>query len=165
MENGRAPHERRLGEPYKRPVCPFGAMVECHPISAKDQSRLHQFGEKVQPGTFLRSHTENSEASEILGESVQKKHRRHKGMNILGFPRSRWNNKIVRKKPRIPELTLRREPPVGSEDLREDLQGNSERFKTTGTKDDAAARRHIYCLAEKCLLTYSRGPKNRIRIM
>ena len=28
-------------------------MVEYHPISAKDQSRLHQFGAKVLPGIFL----------------------------------------------------------------------------------------------------------------
>ena len=28
-------------------------MVECHPISAKDQSRMHQFGSKVMPGIFL----------------------------------------------------------------------------------------------------------------
>ena len=28
-------------------------MVEYHPISAKDPSRLHQFGPKVLPGTFL----------------------------------------------------------------------------------------------------------------
>ena len=28
----------------------FGAMVEYHPISAKDKSRLHQFGPKVLPG-------------------------------------------------------------------------------------------------------------------
>ena len=28
-------------------------MVEYHPISAKDISRLHQFGSKVLPGTFL----------------------------------------------------------------------------------------------------------------
>ena len=28
-------------------------MVEYHPISAKDQSRLHQFGGKVLPGIFL----------------------------------------------------------------------------------------------------------------
>ena len=28
-------------------------MVEYHPISVKDQSRLHQFGEKVLPGIFL----------------------------------------------------------------------------------------------------------------
>ena len=28
-------------------------MVEYHPVSAKDQSRLHQFGAKVLPGIFL----------------------------------------------------------------------------------------------------------------
>ena len=28
-------------------------MVEYHPISAKDPSRLHQFGPKVLPGIFL----------------------------------------------------------------------------------------------------------------
>ena len=38
---------------FNGPVIPFGAMVECHPISAKDQSRLHQFGLKVLPGIFL----------------------------------------------------------------------------------------------------------------
>ena len=35
------------------PVILFGAMVEYHPISAKDQSRLHKFGAKVSPGMFL----------------------------------------------------------------------------------------------------------------
>ena len=38
---------------FKGPVTPFGAMVEYHPISAKDQSRLHQFGAKVLSGIFL----------------------------------------------------------------------------------------------------------------
>ena len=38
---------------FDGPVIPFGAMVENHPISAKDQSRLHQFGAKVLPGIFL----------------------------------------------------------------------------------------------------------------
>ena len=32
---------------------PFGAMVEYHPISARDISRIHQFGPKVLPGLFL----------------------------------------------------------------------------------------------------------------
>ena len=40
---------------FNGPVIPFGAMVEYHPISAKDQSRLHQFGPKVLPGIFLGS--------------------------------------------------------------------------------------------------------------
>ena len=32
---------------------PFGSLVEYHPITAKDQSRIHQFGKKVLPGLFL----------------------------------------------------------------------------------------------------------------
>ena len=44
---------RRFGEPFEGPVIPFGAKVEYHPISAKDQSRLHQFGKQVSLGAFL----------------------------------------------------------------------------------------------------------------
>ena len=51
--DGKTPHERRFGMPFNRPVIPFGAMVECHPVSAKDQSGLHEFGTKVLPGIFL----------------------------------------------------------------------------------------------------------------
>ena len=32
---------------------PFGAMVEYHPISARHQSKFHQFGKKVLPGIIL----------------------------------------------------------------------------------------------------------------
>ena len=46
-------YERRFGEPFKGPLIPFGAMVECHPISPRDLSRIHQFGKKVLPGIFL----------------------------------------------------------------------------------------------------------------
>ena len=53
LSDGKTPYERRFGMPCNGPVIPFGAMVECHPISAKDQSRLHQFGTKVLPGIFL----------------------------------------------------------------------------------------------------------------
>ena len=45
--------ERRFGKPCSGPVTPFGAMVEYHPISAKELSRLHQFGPKVLPGIFF----------------------------------------------------------------------------------------------------------------
>ena len=43
----------RFGIPFDGPVIPFGAMVEYHPISAKDLSSLHQFGPEVLPGIFL----------------------------------------------------------------------------------------------------------------
>ena len=52
LSDGKTPHERRFGIPFNGPVIPFGAMVEYHPISAKDLSRLHQFGPKVLPGIF-----------------------------------------------------------------------------------------------------------------
>ena len=51
--DGKTPFERRFGVPFNGPVIPFGAMVEYHAISAKDQSRLHQFGPKVLPRMFL----------------------------------------------------------------------------------------------------------------
>ena len=40
-------------ETIKGPINPFGSLVEYHPITAKDQSRIHQFGKKVLPGLFL----------------------------------------------------------------------------------------------------------------
>ena len=53
LSDGQTPHERRFGEPCEGPVIPLGSTVEYHPISAKDQSRLHQLGKKVLPGIFL----------------------------------------------------------------------------------------------------------------
>ena len=53
LSDGRTPYEMRFGVPFKGLVVPFGAMVESHPISAKDISRLHQFGPKVLQGLFL----------------------------------------------------------------------------------------------------------------
>ena len=53
LSDGKTPYERRFGKPFIGPIIPFGAMVAYHPISAKDLSRLHQFGPKVLPGLFL----------------------------------------------------------------------------------------------------------------
>ena len=53
LSDGKTPHERRFGQPFKGPIIPFGSLVEYHPITAKDQSRIHQFGKKVLPGLFL----------------------------------------------------------------------------------------------------------------
>ena len=53
FSDGKTPCERRFGQPLKGPIIPFGSSVEYHPISAKDQSRIRQFGKKVLPGLFL----------------------------------------------------------------------------------------------------------------
>ena len=52
LSDGKTPYERRFGQPF-RPIIPFGSLVEYHLITAKDQSRIHQFGKKVLPGLFL----------------------------------------------------------------------------------------------------------------
>ena len=53
LSDGKTPYERRFGQPFKGPIIPFGSLVEYHPLTAKDQSRIHQFGKKVLPGLFL----------------------------------------------------------------------------------------------------------------
>ena len=53
LSDGKTPYERRFGQPCKGPIIPFGSLVEYHPKTAKDQSRLHQFGKKVLPGLFF----------------------------------------------------------------------------------------------------------------
>ena len=42
-----------VGNHLKDRIIPFGSLVEYHPITAKDKSRIHQFGKKVLPGLFL----------------------------------------------------------------------------------------------------------------
>ena len=49
----RRPMKDVLGNHLKGPIIPFGSLVEYHPITAQDQSRIHQFGKKVLPGFFL----------------------------------------------------------------------------------------------------------------
>ena len=53
LSDGKTPYDKRCGEPFTVPIIPFGSLVEYYPITAKDQSRIHQFGKKVLPGLFL----------------------------------------------------------------------------------------------------------------
>ena len=53
LADGKTPYEWRFEEPVKGPVFPFGAVVEYHQISTRDQNRRHQYGKKVLPGIFL----------------------------------------------------------------------------------------------------------------
>ena len=53
LSDGKTPYERRFEKPFSLPIIPFRSLVEYYPLSAKDQSRIHQFGKKVLPGSFL----------------------------------------------------------------------------------------------------------------
>ena len=83
-------YERRFGESFKGPEVPFGSIIEYYPISANDQSRLHQFGKtsrhsvtltihwnlahlvKNYPGIIVRQHTHRSETNGIAERAVRR---------------------------------------------------------------------------------------------
>ena len=41
--NKKTPYERQFSESLRGPIIPFGSMIEYHPLSFEDLSRLHQF--------------------------------------------------------------------------------------------------------------------------
>ena len=53
LSDGKTPYERCCGKPCKGSIIPFGSLVEYYTKTAKDQSRIHEFGKKVLPGLFL----------------------------------------------------------------------------------------------------------------
>ena len=53
LSDGKTTYERRFGQPFKGPIIPFGSLVEYHPFTAMDRSRIRQFGKQVLPGLFL----------------------------------------------------------------------------------------------------------------
>ena len=114
LSDGKTPYERRFGQPFNGPIIPSGSLVEYYPISAKDQSRIHQFGKKVLPGSFLGyalyaggiwkgdmmvadlEELETMDASEIYSEKAQ-----CEGSNIsqtkwrIHFSSRRWTNQTL----------------------------------------------------------------------
>ena len=90
-------------------LIPFGPLVEYHPITAKDQSRIHQFGKKVLPGLFLGyalyaggiwkgdvlvsdlEELETTDASEIYSKNVNAKEVIFPKEKDI-FPNRRWTN-------------------------------------------------------------------------
>ena len=134
-------------------------MVEYHPISSRDQPRLHQFGKKVLLGIFL-GHV-------LIVENSERTHHHcgHWGDGKPGLGRNPSSEaecnrsvnatkrvKLLDSQPQMEQLncleettvrepTLRRKQLVRSEDLRQELQGISERSQPTEAKDDAEDRK------------------------
>ena len=110
LSDGKTPYERRFGKPFGGPVIPFGSLVEYHPITAKDQSRIHQFGKKVLPGLFLGyalyaggiwkgdimvadpEELETMDASEIYSKRLNANEVIFPPKRRIYFSNSRWTN-------------------------------------------------------------------------
>ena len=98
LTDGKTPYKRRFGEPFKGPIIPFGSLVEDHPISTKDLSRLHQFVRKF----YLRY---SSDTSCSRGESGKEAFRSrtlrswkgwtHQKSTQKDFPGRGWKSKII----------------------------------------------------------------------
>ena len=119
LADGKTLSEGRFGEPFKGPIIPFGAFVEYHPISMRDQSRLHQLGKKVLPNIFLGyaliavnlerrhshcGHRRFEEPGRINNLSSKNQCTRsiyHTNERRNHIPNSRWYSKIVNKRLRI----------------------------------------------------------------
>ena len=154
LADGKTPDERRFGEPFKRPTIPFGAVVEYHPSSPEDQSRIHQFRKKVLPGICLeggiwkgetsRTDLEDLEmmdASDIYPPKIKAKEVliSQKDDEFI-FTNEIGTAKFSGRDYEFREPTVRREQLVRSEDLSGDIQGESEESQPTQSTDDAEAR-------------------------
>ena len=112
--DGKTPYERRFGEPFKGPIIPFGSMIEYHLISAKDLSRLWQYGEKVLPEIFFGyvlyagriwegdtlvadiEELEKMDASDIHARRLNAKEvLTPKNGETFIFPDRRWNSQTI----------------------------------------------------------------------
>ena len=110
LSDGKTPYERRFGQPFKGPIIPFRSLVEYYPITAKDQSQIHQFGKKVLPGLFLGyalyvggiwkgdvliadlEELETMDASEIYSKKTQCERGDISQARRIYFSNRRWTN-------------------------------------------------------------------------
>ena len=125
----------------------FGAMVEYHSISVRDQSRLHQLGKNVLFEIFLgyelidrgvnlerrrsdcgiwKNWTIWTHQKLILNESNRKKKWSLQREKKFMFPKAVGTAKLFGRDSAFREPSPRRKPTVRSEDLSEELQGESE---------------------------------------
>ena len=119
-----------LEKQFKGPTIPFGSLVEYYPISAKDQSRIHQFGKKVSPGLFLGyalyagwiwkgdilvadlEELETMDASEIYSKKTQCKRGDISQRNmIIYFSDRRWTNQNPWRRSGTKDIHLDTGPP------------------------------------------------------
>ena len=183
LSDGKTPNERRFGQPFKGPMIPFGSLVEYCPISAKDQSRIHQFGKKVLLGLFLGhvlfagkiwkgdilvadiEELENMDASEIHPRRINAKEvltpRRRE---YFIFPIADGSAKLSGRDHEFREPTLRREQPVWSEDLSGELQGETEGPQPTESNDDAEARKDFRSIQGDFICQHHIEPQVKLKV-
>ena len=177
---GKTPYERRFGEPFQGPIIPFGLMVEYHPISAGDLSRLHQFGKKVSPGILGYvlcaggiwkgdilvadiEEFEKMDASSMLGDSMRRKCQRPKNGENIKFPIADGTDKLPGGDQVLRTSTLIRDNPDRGEE-QENLPGESDGSPPplqNSSPDDGEARNDFWSISGNYILPSSRWTESQ----
>ena len=143
LSDGKTLYERRFGQPFEGPIIPFGSLVEYHPITAKNQSRIHQFGRKFcldcsSDALFTRGGTwkgdvliadlkelETMDASEIYSKRLNAKEVIFPQKGEFTFPTADGRIKTPGEDQALRTSTLIRPRPIQGEGQR-DFLGESE---------------------------------------
>ena len=183
MSDGKTPCERRFGIPFNGPVIPFGALVECHSSSAKDLSRLHQFGPQVLPGKkalhAVRNRKgdimvadieemEEMDASELHARRLHANEvfKRTNMVNIF-IPDRRWKRKIIWRSQVLRTSTLIKDHRERREE-REVCRGESDGLSPPtplpedSTRDDAEAKNDFWSITGDLMYRHHVEPRVKL---
>ena len=103
LSDGKTPKERRFGKSFEGPIIPCGSLVEYHPTTAKDQSRMQT----------LR--LETSDASEICSKRLNAKEVMFPKQGEFVFPIADGRIKIFGGDQELRTSTLVRHRPIQGE--------------------------------------------------
>ena len=138
----KTPYERGLGESFRGPTIPFGAMVEYYPISTRDQSRLHQVAKKVLLGIFL--------GYALIVGGLWKRDILIADIEELE-KMDAWEIH--------PRRIIAKEVLILQKALSGELQGESEEPQPTESKDDAETRRDFSSIQGDFIYRHHNGPQ------
>ena len=177
--DGKTPYERRFGVPCNGTVIPFGAMVDHHPISAKDQSRLHQFGAKVLPGIFLgyalyaggiwKGDIMVADIEELEEMDASELHARRLNAKEVLTPRRSGKFIFPVAGQRLRTSTLTRDRPERGEEQK-NLQGNSDEWYTPShpqedsTRDDEDAKNDFWTITGEFIYRHHAVPRVKLYV-
>ena len=130
LSDGKTPHKRRFGEPFKGPVIPFGSMVEFHlflPKTCRDciSSARKSYQEYASVMYYARGESgketswsqtlrnwEKMDASEIHGRRLNTKEvLTPKSGENFDLPDRRWNSQIIPRRSGSEEIHRNPEQP------------------------------------------------------
>ena len=161
----------------------FGALIECHPMSAKDRARIHQFGKKVLPRLYLGyelvagwiwkgditvadlEDLEKLDASHVYPRRFNAKEIliRQKDDEFI-IPFADGTAKLLWKDHEYREPTLRREQTVRNEDFSRELHGELGESQPTEPTDDAEACADFWSIQSDFIYRHHNEPRVQLHV-